>query len=74
MKRRSFVGGAFTGVSVTGAFAAPQKLKAGDIPTTTFGKTGVKVSVIAQGPQVWLAERQRLGWVSPNSADAIAIE
>lgn len=24
-------------------------MKAGDIPTTTFGKTGVKVSVIAQG-------------------------
>lgn len=29
--------------------AAPQRVKAGDIPTTTFGKTGVKVSVIAQG-------------------------
>jgi predicted aldo/keto reductase-like oxidoreductase len=27
----------------------PPKVKAGDIPTTTFGKTGVKVSVIAQG-------------------------
>ncbi len=49
MKRRSFVGGAFAGVSITGASAAPQKIKAGDIPTTTFGKTGVKVSVIAQG-------------------------
>jgi predicted aldo/keto reductase-like oxidoreductase len=49
MKRRSFVGGAFAGTSITGAFAAPQKVKAGDIPTTTFGKTGVKVSVIAQG-------------------------
>ena len=49
MKRRSFVGGALAGVSITGAYAAPQKVKAGDIPTTTFGKTGVKVSVIAQG-------------------------
>jgi predicted aldo/keto reductase-like oxidoreductase len=49
MNRRSFVGGAFAGVSITGAFAMPQKVKAGDIPTTTFGKTGVKVSVIAQG-------------------------
>lgn len=49
MKRRLFVGGAFAGVSATGAFAAPQKVKAGDIPTTTFGKTGIKVSVIAQG-------------------------
>jgi aryl-alcohol dehydrogenase-like predicted oxidoreductase len=49
MKRRSFVGGAFAGASITGAFAAPQNVKAGDIPVTTFGKTGVKVSVIAQG-------------------------
>lgn len=49
MRRRSFVGGAFAGVPITGAFAAPQPVKGGDIPTTTFGKTGVKVSVIAQG-------------------------
>jgi aryl-alcohol dehydrogenase-like predicted oxidoreductase len=49
MKRRSFVGGALAGVSITGAFAAPQKVKTGAIPTTTFGRTGVKVSVIAQG-------------------------
>jgi len=44
MKRRSFLGSAFAGVSITGAFAAPPKVKAGDIPTTTFGKTGVEVS------------------------------
>ena len=49
MKRRLFVGGALAGLSITGAKAQPQKVKAGDIPTTTFGKTGVKVSVIAQG-------------------------
>lgn len=49
MKRRSFVGGALAGVSITGITATPQTVKAGDIPTTTFGKTGVKVSVIAQG-------------------------
>ncbi len=49
MKRRSFVGGALAGVSITSAIAQPQKVKAGDIPTTTFGKTRVKVSVIAQG-------------------------
>ena len=49
MKRRSFVGAAFTGVSITGAFAMPQKVKAYDIPATTFGKTGIKVSIIAQG-------------------------
>jgi aryl-alcohol dehydrogenase-like predicted oxidoreductase len=40
MEGRSFAGG---------ATAAPQRVKAGDIPTTTFGKTGVRVSVIAQG-------------------------
>lgn len=34
--------------SVGGARAARQKVKAGDVPTTTFGKTGVKVSVIGQ--------------------------
>ncbi len=49
MKRRSFVGGALAGLSTTGASAAAEKVKAGDIPTTTLGKTGVKVSVIAQG-------------------------
>ncbi|HEX4949724.1 MAG TPA: aldo/keto reductase [Blastocatellia bacterium] len=49
MKRRLFVGGALAGLPITGAFAKPQQRKAGDIPTTTFGKTGVQVSVIAQG-------------------------
>jgi predicted aldo/keto reductase-like oxidoreductase len=49
MKRRSFVGGVLAGASITGAFATPQKVKAGDIPTTTFGKTGVKVTIIGQG-------------------------
>ena len=49
MKRRLFVGGAFAGLSIRRTSAAPQKVKAGDIPVTTFGKTGVKVSVIAQG-------------------------
>jgi len=32
-----------------GVSATPQQVRAGDIPTTTFGKTGVQVSVIAQG-------------------------
>ncbi|WP_162179997.1 aldo/keto reductase [Bryobacter aggregatus] len=49
MRRRSFAGAAFAGIPITGAFAAPQKVQAGDIPTTTFGKTGIRVSVIAQG-------------------------
>ena len=49
MKRRLFVGGAFAGLSINQTFAAPQKVKAGDIPVTTLGKTGLKVSIIAQG-------------------------
>ena len=49
MKRRAFFGGAVAGMSGSGAYAAPPKVKAGDIPTTTFGRTGVEVSVIAQG-------------------------
>ena len=40
MERRSSIGS---------AFEEPQHVKAGDIPTTTFGKTGIQVSVIAQG-------------------------
>jgi uncharacterized protein len=34
---------------MSGALAESQNVKAGDIPTTTFGKTGIQVSVIAQG-------------------------
>jgi hypothetical protein len=49
VKRRAFFGGALAGMSVSGAHVAPPKVEAGDIPTTTFGKTGAKVSVIAQG-------------------------
>jgi predicted aldo/keto reductase-like oxidoreductase len=35
--------------SLGSAFGASQKVKTGDIPTTTFGKTGITVSIIAQG-------------------------
>ncbi len=49
MKRRGFLGTALAGLPVTGAFAEPPKPKAGDIPTTTLGRTGVEVQVIAQG-------------------------
>lgn len=49
MNRRTFVGGALAGTSITGAHAKPPKVKAGDIPTTTFGKTGERVTLIAQG-------------------------
>jgi predicted aldo/keto reductase-like oxidoreductase len=56
MNRRSFVGSAVATVGAALAargFATAgdisQKVKAGDIPTTTFGNTGIKVSVITQG-------------------------
>ena len=49
MKRRVFVGGAFAGVGLTGAYAKPAKMKSGGIPMKEYGKTGVKVSIIAQG-------------------------
>ena len=47
MKRRFFVGTAVTGAALSGAPA--KKAKAGDIPMKEFGKTGAKVTVIAQG-------------------------
>lgn len=49
MKRRAFVGGAFAGLGTTGMYAKPQRPKSGAVPTRDYGKTGVKVSVIAQG-------------------------
>ena len=49
MKRRAFLGTALAGLPITGAFAAPPAPKARDIPTTTLGKTGIEVQVIAQG-------------------------
>jgi len=49
MKRRAFVGGAFAGVGLTGAYAKPAKVRAGAVPMKEFGRTGVKVTAIAQG-------------------------
>lgn len=49
MRRRTFVGSAFTGASLTGAYAKPPKAKAGGIPMREFGKTGITVTCIAQG-------------------------
>ncbi len=49
MRRRVFVGAAFAGVGITGAYAKPPKPKAGGLPLKEFGKTGVKVTPIAQG-------------------------
>ena len=49
MKRRVFVGSAFTGIGLTCAYAQQPKPKAGDIPTKLYGRTGARVSIIAQG-------------------------
>jgi uncharacterized protein len=49
MKRRVFVGGVFAGMGLTGASARPPKPKSSGIPTRVYGKTGVKVSIVAQG-------------------------
>ncbi len=46
MKRRVFVGGALAGAA---ASARPQRSSGAEIPTRPFGKTGVRVQVIAQG-------------------------
>lgn len=48
MRRRVFVGAAFAGIEAAGVKASP-KAAAGDIPMRVFGKTGVKLTVVAQG-------------------------
>ncbi|MBI2690204.1 MAG: aldo/keto reductase [Acidobacteria bacterium] len=48
-RRRVFVGSAFAGLGINGLFAKPPKVKAGDVPTRVFGKTGIKLTVLAQG-------------------------
>jgi predicted aldo/keto reductase-like oxidoreductase len=48
MRRRTFFGSAFAGLAATAYGARPPKAKAGGIPQRTFGKTGVKVTVIGQ--------------------------
>ena len=49
MRRRTFVGGAFAGLSITGLGARPPKPPTGATPMREFGKTGVKLTVIGQG-------------------------
>ena len=49
LPRRAFVGRIFAGLPLTGAFARPARAKAGSIPVKTFGKTGVKMTVLGQG-------------------------
>ena len=47
--KETFVGGAFAGTALPGAHTRSRQSKAGDIPTTILGKTGEKVTIIAQG-------------------------
>jgi aryl-alcohol dehydrogenase-like predicted oxidoreductase len=49
MKRRAFVGGAVAGMGLAENSAAQLGPKSADIPMTVYGKTGVKVPIIAQG-------------------------
>jgi len=48
MIRRTFIGGAFAGLAASAYSAKPPKPRVGDIPMRTFGKTGVKLTVIGQ--------------------------
>jgi uncharacterized protein len=49
MHRRVFVGSALTGLGTTGLYAKPARARNGDVPTRPFGRTGVKLTVVAQG-------------------------
>jgi len=49
MERRTFVGRSFAGLGLTPLYAKPSKPKSGGIPMKEFGKTGAKVTIIAQG-------------------------
>ena len=66
MKRRTFVGATVT----TAAHAAPAKVKAGGIPMKEFGKTSVKVTIIAQ--EQWTAMMRELGGAIPVALDPAA--
>lgn len=48
MRRRTFFGSAFAGLAATAYPGRPPKSKSGGIPQRTFGKTGVKVTIIGQ--------------------------
>ena len=49
IRRRTFVGAVFAGLSITGLSAHPPKPKAGATPLREFGRTGVKLTIIGQG-------------------------
>lgn len=48
MKRRSFFGSAVAGLSIAAGSARASRLKAGDVPKRTFGKTGEKLTLVGQ--------------------------
>lgn len=48
MKRRSFVGGVIAGLATSNTIASGARLKPGDIPKRTFGKTGEKLTIVGQ--------------------------
>jgi len=49
MRRRTFIGAVFSGLSITGLNAKPPEPRVGDIPKRPFGRTGVSLTVIGQG-------------------------
>ncbi len=48
VRRRTFVGTVFSGLGITGLSAQSPKPKVGSTPMRTFGRTGVKLTVIGQ--------------------------
>jgi len=48
MRRRTFFGGVFAGLTASAFGAKPPKPKAGVIPMRTFGKTGERLTIIGQ--------------------------
>lgn len=48
MKRRTFVGSAFASLGLSSVTLHASKVKPGDIPKRTFGKTGVELTIIGQ--------------------------
>ena len=48
IRRRTFVGAAFSGLGITGLYAEPPKPKVGATTMREFGKTGVKLTIVGQ--------------------------
>jgi len=59
MRRRTFIGAAFSGLSLTGLYAKPPAPRVGDIPKRPFGRTGVELTIIGQGGARLELMRQR---------------